>query len=345
MNIKSFDHSTRSGRLAWPLGLSTCLGLALAATVCTTSLPAQAQLPDVTRDYTIQTIDVKPPPGGVINEIFCVFINDSGMVVMQYNSVIGGGTENQGSTAIVKNGVPTIINVPNSAWTGCGNPTASGQVPLCYADADGNYHNAIYHRGKYTYLPDCPPPYQCGVQLINDHLIMTGMAFDPTSTCSDPVADWYCVHGVLFNTSLSLFHTFDYPGAYSTYPLGINDAGQIVGAYTAYTSPEDKGWHCFLSDCGKTFMNVDPPGSVGLGQCFMINNLGEICGFYTAASTGVQQGFLLRKRKFFTFNVPKSTSTSLCCITDNGHLSGVYLDEENPPMPHAFIARPRCDRH
>jgi hypothetical protein len=328
-------------------GLNTCLGLMLAATVCTTSLPVQAALPDVTRDYTIQTIDVTPPPGGVINEIYCVFINDSGMVVMQYNSVIGNGSENQGDTAIVKNGVPTIINVPNSAWTGCGNPTACGQVPLAYADMAGNWHSALYHHGTYTYLPDCPPPFQCGVQLINDHLIMTGMAFDPTGGGWDPVWDWYCVQGVLFNPSLSLFQMFDYPGAYSTYPLGINDADQIVGTYS---SRSDNGVHCFFSDRGKTFVNIDPPGSANppdtqTRAAFMINNQGEICGYYTDASTGVQEGFLLRRGKFFAFNVPQSSSTAISCITDDGKLSGVYLDTETPPMPHAFIASPRCDRH
>jgi hypothetical protein len=76
----------------------------------------------------------------------------------------------------------------------------------------------------------------------------------------------------------------------------------------------------------------------------MINNLGEICGFTTDASTGVQQGFLLRKGKFFAFNVPKSSSTTINCITDNGKLSGWYLDTETTPMPHAFIATPKCGR-
>ena len=47
-------------------GVSACVGLALAAAVCTTSLPVQAALPDVTADYTIQTIGY--PPGTDLND-------------------------------------------------------------------------------------------------------------------------------------------------------------------------------------------------------------------------------------------------------------------------------------
>ena len=314
-------------------GVSACVGLALAAAVCTTSLPVQAALPDVTKDYTIQTIE--NPPGTDITEIFCVFINESGMVAMQCNSA--GGTGSQGLTVVREKGVWKGINVPGSLWTGCGNPTDSGQVPLAYATPDGNFHNAIYHQGRYTHLPDCPLPLQCGVQLINDRLIMTGMAFDPTGTCLD-ASGGPCVHGVLLDSSLSWFSMFDYPGAADTYAMGLNNALQIVGQY----GDLDGTWHAFFSDRAKTFLNVDPPGSANPG-CWMINNQGEICGQYTDASAGVQQGFLLRRGKFFAFNVPKSTSTQVCCITDNGHLSGMYVDSTG--SPHGFIATPRCDRH
>ena len=81
---------------------------------------------------------------------------------------------------------------------------------------------------------------------------------------------------------------------------------------------------------------------------WMINNQGEICGSYTDAATGVQQGFLLRKGKFSVFKVRafNSTpiiSTSVTCITDSGQLSGFCLDQND--NWHAFIATPRCDRH
>jgi hypothetical protein len=342
-NTKPFNHPTRSGPVARPLGLSTCLGLALGALFCALSQSAQAQLPDVSADYTIQTIE--NPPGTDINEIYLVLINDAGMVAMQYNTLSGGGTVNEGQTAVLEKGVWTVINVPGSAWTGCGNPNASGDVPLAYANPDGNWHNALWHHGTYTYLPDCEPPYQCGLQLINDDRIMTGLAFDPTSTSWDPVADFYSGHGVLLNASLSLFQLFDYPGAYSTYALGINNAGQIVGSYT---SPSDNGWHCFLSDGGRTFVNIDPPGSANPPDSVsrsvtMINNQGDIAGFYTDAITGVLQGFLLRNGKFSAFNVPQSSLTILTGITDNGNLSGLYYDSGG--TPHAFLATRQGGRH
>ncbi len=336
MKIKTSNHSA---------GVSACIGLALAATVCTTSLPVQAALPDVTADYRIQTIGL--PPNAAVNTIFCVFMNDSGMVAIQCNTVVGPGAS-QGLTAVLEKGVWTAMNIPDAVWIGCGNPTARGVVPLCYGTSDGNEHNALYHKGAYEYLPDYPLPSQCGVQLINDDLIMTGLLFDPEGTCTDGYGN-PCQHGVLMNRSLSLFEVFDYPGADDTAAMGLNNARQTVGQYE---NPDNTD-HAFFSDRGKTFVNIDPPGAVsGVwpsgSMGWMINNQGEICGSYTDAATGVQQGFLLRKGKFSVFKVRafNSTpiiSTSVTCITDSGQLSGFCLDQND--NWHAFIATPRCDRH
>jgi hypothetical protein len=75
INIKPLNHSTRSGLLARPLGLSTCLGLVLAATVCTTSLTVQAQPSDTSRDYSIERVE--PPDGATAVSLFC--INNNGV--------------------------------------------------------------------------------------------------------------------------------------------------------------------------------------------------------------------------------------------------------------------------
>jgi uncharacterized membrane protein len=134
-----------------------------------------------------------------------------------------------------------------------------------------------------------------------------------------------------------MFQEFDYPGAVSTLPFGVNNALQIVGWYDL----SDETAHAFFSEGGRTFVNIDPPGSVSVTAANGINNQGEICGGYTDASTGVPQGFLLRKGKFSAFHIPNSSSTWLNVITDNGNLSGNYLDHATPPMPHGFIATPK----
>jgi hypothetical protein len=346
MKNKPVTHSISSRLLPWPLNLSECLGLVLGAAVGTTTLPALAGLPDVTSDYTIEVL--QPPPGAVLTGIFWVEINASGMVAMQYNAYIGGGTINEGQTAIREKGVWTVINVPGSEWTGCSNPNASGQVGVVYATADGNWHNAIYDHGEYTDLPDYKaapgqPPYQYGTQTINDRWIMTGVAFDPTGMCFDPINGFYCLHGLVLNASLSLFRVFDYPGAASTYPMGINNSGLMVGGYTDW----DSTGHAFFGDKGGNLVNIDPPDSSSCvlgGEVFgsegiMINNQGEICGFYVDASTGVLQGFLLRQGSYSAFNIPGSTATQLNCITENGTLAGFYIDSSS--APHPFIAVPK----
>ena len=80
-----------------PASLSACVGLTLAVTVCTLSLPVQAQMPDISSDYTIQVLE---PPQGT-GSILALFINDNGMVVINYwgqNSVVCG------SAAILEKG-------------------------------------------------------------------------------------------------------------------------------------------------------------------------------------------------------------------------------------------------
>lgn len=73
----------------------------------------------------------------------------------------------------------------------------------------------------------------------------------------------------------------------------------------------------------------------------MINNAGQVCGQYMDKLTKVQMGFRLSHGKFSAFNVPNSTGIALNIITDNGGLSGTYLDTEQPPVAHGFIATPK----
>jgi hypothetical protein len=312
-----------------------CIGLALAVALWIPCPSVQAQqLPEVSGDYVIQVIDPPPDTG----PIYAVFANQSGMIVMQYATA---GTESQGHTALWEKGVWTIIDVPNSEWTGTGNANSSGRIPLAYGDA-ADFHNALYQRGNYMPLPEYVAPpgqtrYQYFIQLINDRFDMTGIAFDPNSDCSD-IFGGPCVQGVLLNTSLSLFQIFHPPGAVSTYPIGLNNSNQLVGGYQNSTGE----YHAFFSDEGKTFINVDPPNSAyGPAPAWSINDNMEICVTYLNTS-GIQQGFLLRKGNFSTFNIPNSLSTSLMSITNNGQLSGFYVDLDD--TPHAFIAIPKAGR-
>lgn len=312
---------------------SVSASLALAATIYAMTVSAQAQsVPDVTGHYTVQ--DVALPPNFTVTEIYLMMMNDSGTVALQCNAedLITAGSS-QGMTFVREKGVWTAMSIPNAIWIGCGNPNAAGSVPLAFGTADGNVHNALYRRGNYTFLPDYPLPSEVSVQLINNHSIMTGVIYNPAGQCIDPFGS-PCTHGVIMNASLSLFEVFDYPGATDTYPLGLNNALQIVGTFV----DSDSTAHSFFSDGGRSFLNIDPPDALGSGAN-MINNHGAICGAYTDGATGILQGYLLRKGDFSAFSVPGSTRSELDCITDSGKLSGSYTDENG--VPHAFIATPR----
>lgn len=321
MKTQTLCSPTKPRPLRWRSALCTCLSPVLVAGLCTTGQIVWAQLPDVTADYAIQV--VAPPSNTPI--VGFLWMNNSGMTSMEYLN-----SEWQLQAAILQAGVWMSIDVPHSVQTGTSGPNSSGRMALMYADSSGNWRNAVYHNGTYTYLPnDYGPPgqpaYSFTLMLINDSGIMTGVAYDTNGVN----------HGLVLNESLSLFRVFDYPGAASTNPYGINNAGDIVGMYTL----PDGTQHCFLCKRGSTFMNVDPPGAATSGwpAAVMINNKGEICGSYIDSATGVSQGFLLQDGVFSLFKVAGASASGLNCITDGGDLAGSYVDVAGNQF--GFIAR------
>jgi hypothetical protein len=298
--------------------------LAFSVLVFATNPASRAsELPNVFDDYSIKVLE--PPPD--TTEIWFVFINEKGNVVMQYFTEPPSG-EAQGHTAILENGEWKVIDVPDSFWCGVSNPNASGRMGVVYVstpedDANGIWHNAIYDRGSYIPLPD-HPDWQYGIQEINDHGLMTGLAFVPDGE--------YRYHGLLLNASLSLFKVFDVPGADRTIAFGINNAGWIVGPYR---KAADGMKHGFLSYLGESFEYIDFPGAENTWP-FAINNKGEIAGMYADAD-GVLKGFLLRDGKFARFVIPNTQFNTIDWLVDNGSLSGNYVDLDG--KPHGYIAK------
>ena len=97
-------------------------------------------------------------------------------------------------------------------------------------------------------------------------------------------------HGFLYHNGA--FTIIDYPGATDTWLVGINDKGQMVGAYG--TGPLVQGanvYHGFLDDNG-TFTGFDVPfAGVAITGPYGVNNKSQITGSYIDAN-GTAFGFI-----------------------------------------------------
>jgi probable HAF family extracellular repeat protein len=90
-------------------------------------------------------------------------------------------------------------------------------------------------------------------------------------------------HGFLKNGAT--LSTIDVPGATSTQAFGINDSGQIVGAFASSSRT-----HGFLEN-GATLSAIDVPGAV-FTNARGINDSGQIVGTFQDSSVSLQRGFL-----------------------------------------------------
>jgi uncharacterized membrane protein len=137
-----------------------------------------------------------------------------------------------------------------------------------------------------------------------------------------------CVNGSCWPRGLSFqaqagtaFRTVDFPGAVSTFLYGINNAGQMVGAYI----DDGEASHGFLLDNG-VFTTIDFPDSrdtVAAG----INNLGVITGQYND-SDGFGHGFVYSNNEFVTKDLGGGYQTFPTAIDDLGDLVGFCTDPE-----------------
>jgi len=88
-------------------------------------------------------------------------------------------------------------------------------------------------------------------------------------------------HGFLLSNGQ--LTTFDFPGAFFTQPVGINDHGDIVGRYCT-VSPCSFNWRGFLLHQGE-FTSIDFPEALQ-STAWKINAGGQIVGAYQSADGG-----------------------------------------------------------
>ncbi|MBI3475019.1 MAG: hypothetical protein HY010_04755 [Acidobacteria bacterium] len=128
--------------------------------------------------------------------------------------------------------------------------------------------------------------------------------------------------GLHFDAQASTaFATIDYPGATATFVYGINNAGDMVGAYI----DDGEGTHGFLLSHG-LFTTIDFPDS-SLSVASGINNHGDIAGQYNDWE-GHGHGFVLSGGEFTTVDIGPGYQTFPTAIDDFGDLVGFCTDSE-----------------
>ncbi len=118
------------------------------------------------------------------------------------------------------------------------------------------------------------------------------------------------------------FTTVDYPGAIATFALGINPAGDIVGAWDDSSGSE----HGFVLRAG-AFASFDYPGAVWT-DAYAITPQGDIVGQY-GLPDNTTHGFLLRNGEFYPVDVPGPSdlgkpNTMPFGISPDGTIVGCY---------------------
>lgn len=131
--------------------------------------------------------------------------------------------------------------------------------------------------------------------------------------------------------SLTNISSVEVPGSTATYANGINNWGQIVGAYRDSQSGSNEiGFLC----SNGAFSNVVFPGAAQT-DAEGINDRGQIVGNYTAANSSYYQAFLDTHGTFVALNVPNAVNSAAYGINNDGQIAGYFIDAEGEQ--HGFL--------
>jgi hypothetical protein len=120
--------------------------------------------------------------------------------------------------------------------------------------------------------------------------------------------------------------TFDVPGAVSTFPRGINAAGEITGSYR-----DSNRSHGFIRDAAGTITPFDVEGSLGTFPT-AISLTGTVIGDYAYQVSNNFRGFVRdADGTISTIVFPGSAWTRPLSINNRGEIAGLYcLRPEGP---------------
>jgi uncharacterized membrane protein len=203
-------------------------------------------------------------------------------------------------------------------------PDAQGIFPI---DA----HHAVLRdrRGRFTSL-DVPGALATLAYALNNRAQVVGQYLDAGAVPDEqgrlPAGT---VHGFVWHRGEVT--TIDVPGAPLTQPLGINNRGDIVGAYIEAAPGPDPDPYAYY-ETGRlrgfvmrngSFTPIDFPDGLGT-KVSGINDRGEVVGYYDTEDA--RRGFLLSEGSFTEIDPPGSLFTLPSGINNRGHVVGGYLD-------------------
>jgi probable HAF family extracellular repeat protein len=250
-------------------------------------------------------------------------ISEKGIITGGY--VDAGGN---GHNFLLKNGNFTAFDVPGALFSEVGRSNALGQTAGDYVATDGIdrpfVRNADGSLSLRNGMPGASVTY--AIEINNGGDLLGSFTLDPNGASG---FIGYVMRGKNF------ILIFTYPGANvtSTYALGWNEAGTIVGSYKTTTDGEEHG---FSRSAQGKFKQLDFPGSVQT-EAFGINAAGDIVGRYGDAH-GTQHGFLLRNGSFTSIDALPGQNTYAWGINARGEIVGWTFPSFAGPF-NGFLAR------
>lgn len=124
--------------------------------------------------------------------------------------------------------------------------------------------------------------------------------------------------GFLYSNGVFDFATYSFPDAAATgYPVGINDAGQLVGTY--YVGPGPNAGYLYSADIYTSIIFPD----ISYTWAFGINDSGDVVGaYYGSPEVCCANGYLYDGGNYTTINVPGASLTEPWGINNNGQIVG-----------------------
>jgi len=133
-------------------------------------------------------------------------------------------------------------------------------------------------------------------------------------------------HGFVLTGGLST--VIDVPGSTATFADGINNHGDVAGAYVDILGVE----RSFTWNNGH-FNYISPSFAVN-SEFHAINDHGDLVGVYNGNGSSVFRGFLGTAGSFATYNFPNQSVSFPWSITNHDVIAGVFRDDMTS---HAFV--------